>query len=100
MKTITQNKINSGMLVATVLALSFVVSLSVSAQSEMSMGKSSMHRSVVSHVANELDRIADRDSGMGKELRGVAKEQSDSKETTAEAMDKVENRSGLKTFFL
>lgn len=100
MKTIIQNQTNTAVLVATALLLSFVISMDVFAQSDKSVGQSSEHQSVISNLANELNRIADRDGGIGKELKEVAKEQNDSKEKVAEAMDKVENRSGLKTFFL
>jgi len=59
-----------------------------------------MHRSTISNLANELNEVADRDGGIGKELREVAKEQNNSKEKTAKAMEKVEDRGGLKTFFI
>lgn len=100
MKTITQNQLNTFVLVAIVLILSFVISLSVFAKSETDMGKSSMHSSIVSHVVNELNKIAERDGGIGKELKDVAKEQNELKEKTVEAVKKIENRSGLKTFFM
>lgn len=100
MKTITQNQLNTFVLVAIVLILSFVISLSVFAKSETDMGKSSMHSSIVSHVVNELNKIAERDGGIGKELKDVAKEQNELKEKTVEAVKKIENRSGLKTFFI
>ena len=100
MKTITQKQLNTALFMATALLLLFVMSMGVFAKGETGTEKSSMHRSAISTLADELNRIADRDGGIGKELREVAKEQNDLKEKTADAVEEVENRSGLKTFFI
>jgi len=100
--TTYSQSLNSTLFIIIAVFLSFVISVSVFAQSEKSKGieKSSMHRSTISNLANELNRIADRDGGIGAELRDVAKEQNVSKEKVVEAIEKVENRSGFKTFFI
>lgn len=100
MRTITQNQSSAALLITTATLLLFVMGLSALAQSNKSMGKGSEHRSAIANLATELNKIADRESGIGEELREIAKAQNDSKEKVAEAVDKVDNRSGLKTFFL
>lgn len=58
------------------------------------------HRSVVANFVQSLLSVADREGGIGEQVRVVAQEQNDSKEITAEAIDKVEKRSRTKTFLL
>ena len=58
------------------------------------------HRSAVANFVQSLLSVADREGGIGEQVRVVAKEQNDSKEITAEAIDKVEKRSKIKTFLL
>ncbi len=87
-------------LVATAFVLSLVVGLSAFAKGETGVEKSSEHGSVISNLATELNRIANRDGGIGKDLREVAKEQNESKNEEVDAMDQVENRSSWKTFFI
>ena len=58
------------------------------------------HQSAVASFVASLLADADRDGGIGAEVRAVAKSQQDSASTTAAAMVKVEARSALKTFFL
>lgn len=56
------------------------------------------HRSEVANVVLSLKALADRDGGIGDEVRKVAQEQASSSEHVAEAMGKVEARSALMTF--
>lgn len=59
------------------------------------------HRSAVSTFVQKMLNVADRqENGIGQEVRVVAQEQNDNKEKTAEAIDKVKNRSKIKTFFI
>lgn len=58
------------------------------------------HRSAVANFVQGLLSVADREGGIGQQVRVIAQEQNDSKETTAEAIDKVEKRSKIKTFLL
>lgn len=59
---------------------------------------SSEHRSAVAAFVQSLLRVADRDGGIGAEVRAVAQSQNDSASSTAEAIAKVENRSKLWSF--
>lgn len=61
---------------------------------------SETHRSVVATFVQSLLAVADRDGGIGKQVRVIAQQQNDSKEQTSEAIDKIENRSKFKTFLL
>lgn len=65
-----------------------------------SNGQGEAHRSAVATFVHSLLAIADRDGGIGAEVRAVAQAQNDAATTTAEAMAKVENRSALATLLL
>jgi len=53
------------------------------------------HRSVVADFVKSLLGVADRNGGIGAQVRIIAREQNDSSTTTIQAMDKVEQRSGF-----
>jgi hypothetical protein len=59
-----------------------------------------VHRSAVANFVQSLLSVADREGGIGQQVRVIAQEQNDSKEITTEAIDKVEKRSKIKTFLL
>ncbi|MEK7156543.1 MAG: hypothetical protein AAB790_01925 [Patescibacteria group bacterium] len=61
-------------------------------------GEGEKHRSAVADVVLSLRALADRDGGIGDEVREVAREQASSSEHIAEAMAKVEARGALMTF--
>jgi len=56
------------------------------------------HRSTVATFVHSLLSIADRDGGIGAQVRVVAQKQNDSASTTAAAMTKIENRGKLTSF--
>ena len=56
------------------------------------------HRSAVASFVKSLLSVADRDGGIGAQVRVVAQSQNDSASTTENAIRKVENRSKLQTF--
>lgn len=58
------------------------------------------HRSSVATFVRSLLKVADRERGIGAQVRVIAKAQSDSASTSAEAITKVQKRSALQTFFL
>lgn len=62
--------------------------VSVSSQSEVAL------------FVQELLKVADRERGIGAQVRVIAQEQQKSSETSANAIAKVESRSKLKTFFV
>jgi hypothetical protein len=59
---------------------------------------SEMHRSAVAAFVKSLLHDADRDGGIGAEVRAVAQSQNDAASTTADAMLKVEGRSKVMSF--
>jgi hypothetical protein len=58
------------------------------------------HQSMVAAFVQTLLSAADRDRGIGAEVRAVAKSQGDSASTTAEALARVEGRSGVLDFLI
>ncbi|MFA5098736.1 MAG: hypothetical protein WC461_00755 [Candidatus Paceibacterota bacterium] len=58
------------------------------------------HRSAVSNFVHGLLDVADREGGIGEQVRIIAKEQNQSASTTIQAMEKVQTRSKIKTFFI
>jgi hypothetical protein len=61
--------------------------------------KAEAHRSAVATFVKSLLEVADREGGIGAEVRAVAKAQQDSASTTAEAIAKVESKGKWSTFF-
>lgn len=57
------------------------------------------HRSTVATFVQSLLDIANREGGIGSQVRIIAQNQNDSATTTASAITKVEERSSLRTFF-
>lgn len=55
------------------------------------------HRSTVATFVRNLLDVADREGGIGAEIRVIAQEQNDSASTSAEAIAKVESRNALTT---
>jgi hypothetical protein len=58
------------------------------------------HRSEVATFVQSLLAIASRAGGIGSEVRVVAQSQNEVASTSVDAMTKIENRSGLKTFLI
>ena len=56
------------------------------------------HRSVVATFVQNLLSVANREGGIGSEVRVIAQEQNDSSSTTAEAVINVENKGGFSAF--
>ena len=57
------------------------------------------HRSWVKVFVQNLLSVADREGGIGEQVRVIAQEQNDSKEKVAGEIETVESRSKIKTFF-
>jgi hypothetical protein len=62
--------------------------------------KAEAHRSAVATLVASLLADADRDGGIGAEVRAVAELQNESASSTAKAIAKIENRSKLTTFLI
>lgn len=58
------------------------------------------HRSVVATFVQNLLSVADREGGIGQEVRAIAQEQNDSNDRVSEGIAAVENRSKVKTFLI
>ncbi len=60
---------------------------------------SETHRSTVATFVRSLLAVADREGGIGTQVRAVAQSQNNSASTTATAMTKIEGRGSFHTFF-
>jgi len=58
------------------------------------------HRSAVATFVQRLLDVANRQGGIGDQVRAIANAQNGSKDNVANEIDKIKNRSGLKTFFI
>ncbi|MFZ2049277.1 MAG: hypothetical protein WAV25_03215 [Minisyncoccia bacterium] len=56
------------------------------------------HRSAVASFVQSLLKVADREGGIGRQVREIAKSQNDSASTTVKAIREVEDRGTLRTF--
>jgi uncharacterized protein YxeA len=59
-----------------------------------------LHRSTVAIFVQSLLDVADREDGIGQELRVIAKQQNDTKDRASDLINAVENRNKVKTFFI
>lgn len=58
------------------------------------------HRSVVANFVQSIVHVAEREGGIGEQVRLIAQQQNQSEATTTEAIEKIENRSKIKTFLI
>ncbi|MFA5934161.1 MAG: hypothetical protein WC795_03015 [Candidatus Paceibacterota bacterium] len=58
------------------------------------------HRSFVATFVQQLLNLANREGGIGDQVKVIANEQNDSKDNVANTIDQIKNRSGFKTFFI
>ncbi len=63
-------------------------------------GKGAEHRNQVSQIVRELNAVAAENTDIGQEARAVAQAQSTTTEDTVQAMEKIENRSKIRTFLI
>lgn len=57
------------------------------------------HRSAVANFVQSLLRVADKEEGIGQQVRTIAQQQNQSASATIQAVEKVKTRSKTKTFF-
>ncbi len=69
-------------------------------QNDDNSGLGEEHRSEVANFVRGLLLVADRNGGLGEEIRNIAREQASSSEDVAEAVERVEERSKLKIFLI
>ncbi len=58
------------------------------------------HRSEVANFVQSLLQVADREGGIGEQVRVIAQQQNDSEAATTQAIEKVQTRSKIKTFLI
>ncbi len=58
------------------------------------------HRNAVATFVQSLLAVADREGGIGQEVRVIANQQNDTKDRTADLVNAVGSRSKVKTFFI
>lgn len=96
-------KTKSRQLFALSLVLAFTLCFSVvfsKAQNDKQINGAE-HRSAVGTFVQELLNVADREgNGIGEQVRVIAREQNEAKDTIADGIDKIKNRSKVKTFLI
>ncbi|MBU3934990.1 hypothetical protein KKC00_03450 [Patescibacteria group bacterium] len=68
-------------------------------QKQQGQANAEEHRSTVANFVQGLLEIADREGGVGQQVRTIAQQQNQSADTTIQAMEKVQTRSRVRTFF-
>lgn len=58
------------------------------------------HRNTVATFVQSLLAVADREGGIGQEVRVIAEQQNDTKDRAFDLINAVENRNKVKTFFI
>jgi len=69
------------------------------AQAQQGQINDEQHRSAVANFVQSLNGIADRETKIGQQVRTIAQQQNQSETTAIQAMEKVQTRSKVKTFF-
>lgn len=69
-------------------------------QKEQGQSNAEQHRSTVANFVQGLLEVADRDEGIGQQVRLIAQQQNQSASTTIRAMETVQTRSRIKTFLI
>lgn len=59
-----------------------------------------LHRNVVADFVQSLLTVADRENGIGQEVRIIAQQQNETKDRASDLINAVENRNKVKTFFI
>ena len=70
------------------------------AKSDKARVNGEQHRSTVANFVHELLDVADREGGIGEEVRVIAQEQEQSTGGIAEKIEKIENRGKIRTFLI
>lgn len=59
------------------------------------------HKSNIANIIQTLLKVSDKEPGeIGDQVREIAQEQNEAKEKVGDSIDAIQNRSGLKTFFI
>ncbi|MDD5146025.1 MAG: hypothetical protein PHF44_04255 [Candidatus Pacebacteria bacterium] len=68
-------------------------------QAQQGQINAEQHRSAVANFVQSLQGVADREGGIGEQVRTIAQQQNQSAAATIQAMEKVQTRSKVKIFF-
>ena len=93
---------NSQLLIASlVLVFAFCSSAALAKAQESGKANGAEYRSTVATFVQNLSNVADNEQGgIGVQVRVIANAQNNSKDNVANAIDKIRNRNGFKTFFI
>jgi len=69
-------------------------------QAEQGQINTEQHRGTVANFVQSLLQIANREGGIGEQVRIIAQQQNQSAGTTIQAMEKVQTRNKIKTFLM
>ena len=89
------------LIVSLMLAIAFCSSAVLAKAQDSGKANGAEHRSAVATFVQNLSDVADNEKGgIGDQIKVVASEQNDSKDKVADAIDKIQNRNGIKTFLI
>jgi len=98
MKRIKNNQL---FIISLALVITFCSPIALAKAQNNGKANGAEYRSAVATFVQNLLNVADREQGgIGEQVRVVAQQQNESKEKVADAIDKVQNRSKLKTFLI
>jgi predicted nucleic acid-binding Zn-ribbon protein len=82
------------------IAIAFCFSITFAKEKNGGEINGSQHRSAVANFVQSLLQVADREEGIGPQVKVIAQQQNDSEATTNQAIEKVQSRSKIKTFLI
>ena len=96
---------NSKIFIVGILVIAFVFAGSVYAVSQNNnmgngAGEGNQGKSAVSNAVQEMLQMADRNGGIGEQIRTIAQTQTQNQEKLEASLQKVQNRSGFAKFFV
>jgi hypothetical protein len=84
-----------------VLAITLCFSVAFAKAQNDNQANGTEHRSTIATFVQGLLDVADKEQGgIGEQVRVVAQQQNESKDKVADAIDKIQNRSKVKTFLI
>ncbi|MFA6189919.1 MAG: hypothetical protein WC711_00165 [Candidatus Staskawiczbacteria bacterium] len=69
------------------------------AENQQEQINAEQHRSSVANFVQSLLQVADREGGIGEQVKAIAQQQNQAVDATVQAVEKVQIRSKIKTFF-
>lgn len=81
-------------------ATSSISSNSTTSAKNLGQVTAAAHRSVVANFVQSIVHLADREGGIGEQVRLIAQQQNKSEATTTAAIEKIEKRGKIKTLLI